>query len=156
MAITYASSYNINFRGCSKFESGPAVLSRKCAKACNSWSWNSFFWAAPCQLAHIADIAVLTCGPAPGHTFEPAWSHRSLENFQVPGKLSHRRAPGHMSHNRLENFRGRESFSTAPPPVTAWSHKSPENFWGPGKFFHSPAWPHKSPENFWGPEGRNS
>ncbi len=63
VATTYASSYDINIRGCSKFVSGPVFLSRKCANAFNrrhcSLLQKVFFWTAPCQLAHIA---VLTCG----------------------------------------------------------------------------------------------
>ena len=89
VATTYASSYNINFRGCSKFVSGPVFLSRKCAKACNRrnlFSWlQKFFLGSSMSWAHIA---VLTCGPAPGHMLEPAWSHKSLENFQGPGSFS--------------------------------------------------------------------
>ena len=104
VATTYASSYNINFRGCSKFVSGAVFLSRKCAKACNRRNFSLlqkfFFWTAQCQFAHIA---VLKCGPAPGHMFEPTWPH--IE----PRKT----------------FRGPESFSNALSPVTCSNPPGP-------------------------------
>ena len=128
MATTYASSYNINFRGCSKFVSGPVFLSRKCAKACNRINFSALqkFFSGQLHVNWLtSQFSRVAPPPAPGHTFEPAWPHKSLENFQGPGKFFHRPAPGHMSHKRLNPpgptkarrpffifFRGPESFST--------------------------------------------
>ena len=131
VATTYASSYNINFRGCSKFVSGAVFLSRKCAKACNrkNFCCKSFFWTTQCQFAHIA---VLKCGPAPGHMFEPAWPHKKpRKTFRGPESFPTTLPPGHMSYKRLENFQEPGKFFQRPFPghmfEPAWSHKSPEN-----------------------------
>ena len=161
MATTYASSYNINFRGCSKFVSGPVFLSRKCAKACNRINFSVLQKFFSGQL-HVNSLTSQFSRVAPPPV-TPAWPHKSLENFQGPGKFFHRPAPGHMSHKRLNPpgpTRARRTLLGArkvfPPPCAghmfehAWSHKSLENFQVPGKFFHRPAWSHRSPGNFWG------
>ena len=70
VATTYASSNNINIRGCSKFVSGPVYLSRKCAKALNRRNCSllqKFFSGQP--HVDVAHIAVLTCG-SKADTFE--------------------------------------------------------------------------------------
>ena len=82
--------------------------------------------------------------PRPGHMFEPAWSHKSPENFGGPGKFFHHPARSHV-RTRIVPQKPRKLSGAGkvfPPPR-------------PGHMFE-PAWSHKSQENFWGPEGRNS
>ena len=136
VATTYASSYNINFRGCSKFVSGPVFLSSFFQESVKILAieetfhcCNFFFGTAQCQFAHIA---VLKCGPAPGHMFEPAWPRKKLrKTFRGPESFPTTLPPGHMSHKRLENFQGPGKFFHRPTPghmfEPAWSHKNPEN-----------------------------
>ena len=133
VTTTYASSYNINFRGCSKFVSGPVFLSRKCTKACNRRDFSllqKFFLGQPSvnlltsQFSSVAPPPV-TCSNPPGPT-------KNLEKLLGPGKFSHHPSPrSHVPQKARKLSGARKKFFHRPTPghmfEPAWSHKNPEN-----------------------------
>ena len=127
VTTTYASSCNISFRGCSKFVSGPVFLSRKCAKACNRSNFSllqKFFFGQPnvnlltSQFSSVAPPPV-TCSNPPGPT-------KSLEKLLGARKVFPPPFPPVTCPTKgQKTFRGPESFSTAPPPVTCLNPPGP-------------------------------
>ena len=97
MATTCASSYNINFRGCSKFVSGAVFLSRKCAKACNRRNFSllqKFFFGQPnvnlltSQFSSVA-LPPVTCSNPPGPTKSLEKLLGARKVFPTPFPRSH-------------------------------------------------------------------